>query len=393
MGAALGYAFLFSAALFLLAQSSPQLDEAYYRAKKFLESYPVIDGHNDLAEQLREVFMNQVQTVDLTKNYSGADPKIYGPSWHTDIPRLKAGGVGGQFWSAYMDCSSQYADATRTFLDQIDVIRQFVAQYSTVFKFATTADDIEHAITQGYIASMIGVEGGHAIDSSLGTLRQLYQLGARYMTLTHTCDTPWAHSCVDPTPLGLNDFGVRVVHEMNRLGMLVDISHVSNYTMSDVLDVSKAPVIFSHSSAYTLCANPRNVPDNILMRMPQNDGIVMVNFFPYFISCSANASYLQVADHIDHIVKVAGVDHVGIGSDFDGIPVVPVGLEDVSKYPNLFAELIRRGYSEGDLQKIASQNLLRVLRAAEQVSQSLSGELPDNTHISPQPNSTCRPDF
>eukprot|EP00731_Ephydatia_muelleri_P026058 Em0018g158a len=284
--------------------------------------------------------MNQVQTVDLTKNYSGADPKIYGPSWHTDIPRLKAGGVGGQFWSAYMGCSSQYADATRTFLDQIDVIRQFIAQYSTVFKFATSADDIEQAIAQGYIASMIGVEGGHAIDSSLGTLRQLYQLGARYMTLTHTCDTPLltsthprAHSCVDPTPLGLNAFGVRVVYEMNRLGMLVDISHVSNYTMSDVLDVSKAPVIFSHSSAYALCANPRNVPDNILVRMPQNGGIVMVNFYPYFVSCTANASYLQVADHIDHIVKMAGVDHVGIGSDFDGITVVPVGLEDVSMYP------------------------------------------------------------
>ncbi|CAI8015557.1 Dipeptidase 1 [Geodia barretti] len=244
------------------------------------------------------------------------------------------------------------------------------------------------------IASLIGVEGGHAISSSLGTLRQLYELGARYMTLTHTCNTPWAHSSTDTTSNGLTDFGRRVVLEMNRLGMLVDISHVNNYTMSDVLATSKAPVIFSHSSAYALCNNSRNVPDNILMKMPANGGVVMVNFYPGFINCSSTASLEQVADHIDHIRSVAGVDHIGIGADYDGIDRVPYGLEDVSKYPALFAELLRRGYSDSDVAKVARLNIIRVFQEAEEVSIKLQAEVaPDNTLISPQPNQTCRPDF
>ncbi|CAI8014227.1 Dipeptidase 1 [Geodia barretti] len=333
------------------------------RAEDLLAEYPVIDGHNDLAYELRANFKNQLGDIDLLKNTSGQ----YGVAWQTDIPRLRAGHVGGQFWSAYMGCGEPHReDATRTFLDQMDVIKRFVQNYTSTFLWATTSKDMELAVPANKIASLIGVEGGHAISSSLGTLRQLYELGARYMTLTHTCNTPWAHSSTDTTSNGLTDFGRRVVLEMNRLGMLVDISHVNNYTMSDVLATSKAPVIFSHSSAYALCNNSRNVPDNILMKMPANGGVVMVNFYPGFINCSSTASLEQVADHIDHICSVAGVDHIGIGADYDGIDRVPYGLEDVSKYPALFAELLRRGYSDSDVAKVARLNIIRVFQEAEE---------------------------
>ncbi|XP_065914858.1 dipeptidase 1-like isoform X2 [Dysidea avara] len=291
---------------------SPRMVDPYQHAVELLSKHPLIDGHDDLAEWLRGAVKNHLSQVDLSGHVNGSQ---------ADIPRLLKGKLGAQFWSAYMSCKSQYLDATRTFIDQIDVIKRFVAQYP-IFKYATSADELHNAFVTGHIASLIGVEGGHAIDSSLATLRQLYDLGVRYMTLTHTCDTPWADTCSIPGPPrhgGLNDFGTRVVKEMNRLGMMVDISHVSATTMRVVLNTTLAPVIFSHSSAYALCDNPRNVPDDVLQQMPANGGVVMVNFYPNFINCSPNASLSQVADHIDHIKKMAGVDHVGIGSDFNGI--------------------------------------------------------------------------
>jgi membrane dipeptidase len=341
--------------------------------------------HNDLAEAIRDLVQDHLNRIDLSKHVNRT---------MTDIPRLREGLVGAQFWSAFMGCSAQFKDATRTFIDQMDVIHRFVANYSDTFQFATSSKDISSIFENKKIASLIGVEGGHAIDSSLGTLRQLYTLGARYMTLTHVCNTPWADSCsVPPEHGGLTEFGVRVVLEMNRIGMMVDLSHVSADTMRAALNVTKAPVIFSHSSAFALCNNSRNVPDDVLKQLPANGGLVMVNFFPVYINCSKTANVSQVANHIDYIRKVAGVDHVGIGSDFDGIPSGPTGLEDVSKYPYLFAELIRRGYSDDDIKKVAGLNLIRVFEGVEKVRDSLVETDPDDTLISPQPNKTCRPDF
>ncbi|XP_064398418.1 dipeptidase 1-like [Halichondria panicea] len=366
-------------------------EDALARANALLTTNPVIDGHNDLSYELRHHFKNQLNKVNLRLNSS-----VNGSTWQTDIPRLKAGKLGAQFWSSYMPCATQYKDATRTFIDQIDVIKLFVRNYSDTFMFATSVDDIQTAYDKGLIASLVGVEGGHAIDSSLSTLRQLYSLGARYLTLTHSCNNPWAHSSVDVNATeGLSDFGKAVVLEMNRLGMLVDISHVNVPTMQDAIATSTAPVIFSHSSARALCDNPRNVPDDILVKLKTNNGIVMVNFFAQFINCTSpeDASLEDVADHIDHIKMIAGVDHIGIGSDFDGIPMTPKGLEDVSKYPYLFAELIRRGYTDDEIKKIARKNLIRVLQDVEKVRDNLATTFPNNQLIDPQPNETCRPDF
>jgi membrane dipeptidase len=351
--------------------------------------------------------VRQKAGMDLVK----LDMRRPQPSIMTDFARLAAGGVGGQFWSVYVPSPAPGTDpaasVTQT-LEQIDIVHRMIARYPERLVLATTAADIERAGKEGRIASLIGMEGGHSINSSIATLRMMHRLGARYMTLTHGLNVPWADSATDTPKLdGLSAFGEEVVHEMNRLGVLVDLSHTSPATMADAIRITTAPVIFSHSSARALTDVPRNVPDDILRLLPKNGGVVMVTFVPGFVSQqvagwnvretaernqltaaaggdadkvargldvwraanpSPRASLAQVADHIDHIRKVAGIDHVGLGGDFDGITSVVVGLEDVSTYPALIAELLRRGYADDDIRKIAGQNILRVMRAAEAVA-------------------------
>ena len=375
------------------------------RAKRILASTPLIDGHNDLAWAIREdsTAPKDVVAYDLRKKTPG----------HTDLSRLKEGMIGGQFWSIYIPGDKEIKDAgyAMTQLEQFDIARQFIAMYPERLELALTAQDVRSAFKRGKIGSLLGMEGGHAIENSLGALRAYYALGARYMTLTHNVTLDWADAANDSVKHGgLTEFGREVVREMNRLGMLVDLSHTSPGVMSDALDVTEAPVIFSHSNARALVNVPRNVPDSILQRLKQNGGVVMVTFVPSFIGTAfADYDKLQdaaeadaqrrlgsdreairqemrtwraahpapqvaltdVANHIEHIRKVAGVDHVGIGGDFDGISQVIKGLEDVSKYPHLFAELAHRGWSDEDLKKLAGENVLRVLSRAEQVAARL----------------------
>ncbi|GFG29321.1 hypothetical protein Cfor_01218, partial [Coptotermes formosanus] len=283
-----------------------------------------------------------------------------------------------------------HLDAVQLALEQIDVIRRLVAKYPTYMTLVTTTEGIEKAHESGLLASLIGVEGGHAIGTSLGVLRMLYQLGARYLTLTHTCNTPWADCSIADEPGhlphigGLSPFGTLVVREMNRLGMMVDLSHVSVPTMLDALRMSRAPVIFSHSSAHALCNSSRNVPDHVLRLLAENGGLMMVAFYPHFISCSESATLQDVVAHINHIRDVAGVDHVGIGAGYDGINITPLGLEDVSRYPYLLAELLGSGrWTEADLQKLVGRNLIRVFRKVEEVRDRLlaSGEEPIDERI------------
>jgi membrane dipeptidase len=384
--------------LVVLSGQTPS-DPLVERARRLLRDTPVIDGHNDYPWEVRQRAEGDLAKLDL---------RVPQPAIMTDLPRLKAGGVGGQFWSVYVPSPPPGTDPAASVtqaLEQIDIVHRMVARYPDALALALTADDIERAIKQGRIASLIGMEGGHSINSSLAVLRMMYRLGARYMTLTHGLNVPWADSATDSPKLdGLSPFGEQVVQEMNRLGMLVDLSHVSPATMSDAIRISTAPVIFSHSSARALTDVPRNVPDEILRELPRNGGVVMVTFVPGFVSQDVadwnkretsertrlsgtlgndqaaidkaleawrrtnpapRASVIQVADHVDHVKKVAGIDHVGLGSDFDGITSVPVGLEDVSTFPLLVAELLRRNYTDEDIRKIASRNILRVMRAAE----------------------------
>jgi membrane dipeptidase len=368
-----------------------------------LSRHPIVDGHNDTPEQLRELFGNDFSKFDL----NALPPEIVAKT-HTDIPKLRAGKVGGQFWSVWVDPALPKHEAVTRTLEQIDTVKTMVAAYPETFQLALTATDVEAAIKQKRIASMIGMEGGQSIGSSLAILREMYRAGARYMTITHFLTTDWADSATDaPKHDGLSPFGVEVIAEMNRLGMIADISHVSEATMMDVLDATRAPVLFTHSNARALLDHPRNVPDSVLKRLPQNGGVVMVTFVPVYLSNavlawerekaaqaarfkSANvgnpagekaalegwiaanptpkAAIAQVADHIDHIRKVAGIDHIGIGGDFGGVDTLPEGLGDVSTYPALFAELLRRGYSEADLAKISQGNVLRVMRGVEKVA-------------------------
>ncbi|KND01785.1 uncharacterized protein SPPG_03577 [Spizellomyces punctatus DAOM BR117] len=351
------------------------------RAKQILKRVPLIDGHNDLPFSLQMRNGGQINDLNLTD---------LGSPYHTDMKRLKSGRVGAQFWSAYVPCSdyTKKSDDVKFTLEQIDLVHRMVDYYPETLEFARSSHDIARIHKHGRVASLIGLEGGHQIDNSLGTLRQYYDLGVRYMTLTHTCHTAWADSCTgEPLHGGLTDFGEKVVREMNRLGMLVDISHVSHDTMRDVLRVTAAPLFFSHSSAYELCKIPRNVPDDILRQLPEKDGVVMINFYPRFVSCSANSTLELVADHISHVAEVAGPEHVGLGSDFDGIDVVPKGLEDVSKYPDLIAELLRRGFSEKEVEGIVGKNLLRILERTEQVAKKLRGEKPAEVKL--PVNKTC----
>lgn len=395
------------ACTFLLAALSSAVghaagsDPALEHARQLLNKTLLIDGHNDLpwAVRIDKQSGGKVEAYNLRGTVAG----------QTDIARLRQGGVGAQFWSVYIPGEMPDGFA-RTQLEQIDTATRIIAQYPDTFTFARTAADIRTAHRAGKIASLLGMEGGHAIENSLGALRAYHALGVRYMTLTHNVHTDWADSAAFPPEHGgLTPFGEEVVHEMNRLGMLVDLSHVAPETMDDALRVAKAPVIFSHSSARAVCDVPRNVPDDILKRVAANEGIVMVTFVAGFIDPAvasiempAMAEYrrasqgmsiaeqdrlydetvgklvlpkttiAKVADHIDHIRKVAGVAHVGIGGDFDGNSIWPQGLSDVSMYPNLFAELIRRGWTDHDLALLAGGNLLRVLEKAEEVSRSMN---------------------
>ena len=338
------------------------------KARRVLEGTPLFDGHNDLPWVIRgsEDAPHDVEAYDLRNATSG----------HTDIARLRSGMVGAQFWSVYIPMEAVEEGAARYQLEQIDIARQVIRRYPDVFEQAYSMSDVERIFGSRKVASVLGMEGGHAIENSLGALRAYYDLGARYMTLTHSGNNDWADSGTDgPEHDGLTEFGEEVVREMNRLGMMVDLSHTSPETMNDALDVAEAPVIFSHSSAQAVTAHPRNVPDQVLRRLPDNGGVVMVTFVPAFISDAVRtfdgsgdpprATLADVADHIEHIRDVAGIDHVGIGSDFDGISDTPIGLEDVSTFPTLFAELSRRGWSEEDLAKLAGGNVMRVWRDAE----------------------------
>ena len=356
--------------------SSAQGDFAA-RARALHKQTPLIDGHNDYPWALRE--------LDPGRDLEKAEISKPVPKLMTDIPRLRQGGVGGQFWSVYTPSAMQGKEAVRATLEQIDIVHRMARRWPETFEMAYTAADVERSFKAGRIGSLVGMEGGHSIDNSLAALRMFYALGARYMTLTHSANLPWADASTDSPVLGgLSKFGEEVVREMNRLGMLVDLSHVSPGTMEDALRVSEAPVIFSHSSAKALCNVPRNVPDNVLQLTAKNGGVVMVTFVPGFISQAVadhdankaegpapRATLAQVADHIDHIRKVAGIDHIGLGGDFDGITQVVAGLEDVSKYPDLTAELLKRGYSDEDVKKVLGLNVLRVLKQAEAVAARL----------------------
>ncbi len=383
-------------------------DPALERARRLLQRHPVIDGHNDLPWTIRTETegLGDVEAYDLRRPTSG----------QTDLARLRAGGVGGQFWSVYVPPIEN--GSARLQLEQIDLARRMIARYPEDLERATTSGEVAQALKEGRIASLLGIEGGHAIENSLGALRAYSDLGVRYMTLTHSTSLDWADSSAEePRHGGLTRFGEEVVREMNRLGMLVDLSHVSPETMEDALRVSAAPIIFSHSSARAVCDHHRNVPDEILRELPENGGVVMITFVAAFVSPEYAAASRplwkeyeerskeisdpaarqalwreiearmpdirvtlgEVADHIEHVRRIAGVDHIGLGGDYDGNDAWPEGLEDVTGYPKLFAELIRRGWSDADLARLASGNILRVMEKAEEVSSRLQKERPAST--------------
>src|ERR1700723_3251934 len=393
-------------------------DDYQHRVEQVLVRTPLIDGHNDLPWEIRDRFKSDLATIDLASDTHPLPVDVGQASLMTDIPRLRAGHVGAQFWSVWIPVETPGFQAVQLTLEQMDLVKRMTARYPGDFAMAYSAADIRRIHDSRKIASLIGIEGGHQINGSLAVLRQMYDAGARYMTLTHTTNTPWADSATDtPAHHGLTPFGVDVVKEMNRLGMLVDLSHVSPDTMKAALAASQAPVIFSHSSARALVDHPRNVPDDILRALAVNGGVVMVNFATIYVSAARNqwqadraagqtrfksppyagpyigqpdrakaalaaweekhprpvTTLAQVADHVDHIRQVAGIDHVGLGSAFDGIPDAPVGLEGVDRYPALLEELMRRGWSDSDIAKLAGENLLRTLAAAEQVSLRLQG--------------------
>ncbi|KAF7995401.1 hypothetical protein HCN44_006508 [Aphidius gifuensis] len=338
-----------------------------------LKEVPLIDGHNDLPWNIRNFVHNQLNEFDFDKDLRQISPWSKSAWSQTDLLRLQQGMVGGQFWVAYVPCKSQYLNAVQLTLEQVDLIKRLIDKYSDYMEFASSSREILEAHSRGKIAGLIGVEGGHSLGSSLAVLRTLYQLGVRYLTLTHTCNTPWAKSSSveeedNGNGGGLTDFGKVVVREMNRLGMLIDLSHTARVTMRDALEVSKAPLIFSHSSAFSICNSTRNVPDDVLKQLAVNGGLVMVTFFNYFVKCGPDASVTDVAEHIYYIRNLIGVDYIGVGGDFDGINKTPRGLEDVSRYPELFAELLRSGkWNVEDLKKVAGLNLLRVFRQVEKV--------------------------
>jgi membrane dipeptidase len=402
--------------MLLFPLSSWAAEDYQHRVEQVLLRTPLIDGHNDLPWEIRERYKSDFSAIDLGSDTHHLPVGVDQAAMMTDIPRLRAGLVGAQFWSVWIPVEVQGFQAVQMTLEQIDLVKRMAERYPRDFAMAYTAADIGRIHKSHKIASLIGIEGGHQINNSLAVLRQMYDAGARYMTLTHTTNTPWADSATDsPVHHGLTPFGIDVVKEMNRIGMLVDLSHVSPETMKAALTASQAPVIFSHSSARALDDHPRNVSDDILRALAANGGVVMVNFAPGYVSAARNlwqadrsaeqtrfnsppyaglyigqpdrakaaladwdaqhprpiTTLAQVADHIEHIRQVAGIDHVGLGSDFDGIPDAPVGLEGVDRYPALLEELMRRGWSDADIAKLAGENLLRAMGAAEQVSLKL----------------------
>jgi membrane dipeptidase len=378
------------------------MSDALAGARGLLRHHPLVDGHNDLAWEIRRRFGADLRQVDLAAPVAEV---------RTDLPRLRRGRVGAQFWSVYVPGTLQGEAAVVTTLEQVDLVHRMIRRYPDDLELALSADDVESAFARGRVASLLGAEGGHSIASSMGVLRMLYRLGVRYLTLTHNVNVPWADSATDePVAGGLTAFGREVVGEMHRLGMLVDLSHVAATTARDVLQLAEAPVIFSHSGARAVCDHPRNVPDDVLRRLGANGGVCMVTFVPDFVSPSCRAWTLglraemerrgqdpkdagmraavaaeyvadharpratlaQVADHVEHVRRVAGIDHVGIGGDFDGSDDLPEGLEDVACYPALIAELLHRGWSQDECVRLIGGNVLRVLREAEAVSLSLS---------------------
>ena len=411
-----------AASLLAAAAVAAPADAGYAaRVDRVLAATPLIDGHNDLAWEIRERFHGDLTAVDLGADTAHLPHTADRPALMTDIPRLRAGRVGAQFWSVWVPVSLPGPVAVQTALEQIDLVKRMAARYPRDFEMAYTAADVRRIHKAHRIACLIGIEGGHEIDDSLAVLRQFYAAGARYMTLTHTSNTDWADSATDtPKYHGLTPFGETVVHEMNRLGMLIDLSHVSPETMRAALAASEAPLIFSHSSARALVDHPRNVPDDVLRSVAAHGGVVMANFLPAYVSDAVNrwtadraaeqtrynsppfvglyvgqpdrakaalaawdaehpkpeATLSQVADHIEHIRAVAGTDHVGLGSDFDGIPDTPVGLEGVDRYPALLEELMRRGWSDADIAKLAGGNVLRVMAAAEAIGRELRASRP-----------------
>jgi len=391
------------------AQNATESDNDHrQQAIEILERVPLFDGHNDVPWQYRNRVDYKFSELDFYDTTQLDNPM------HTDIPRLKEGRVGAQWWSVYVNANIPEDEAVKQTMEQVDFVHRMVEKYPDHFELALTADDVERIFADGKIASLIGMEGGHSIANSLPVLRMFYDLGARYITITHGRTLDWADAAGDdPQHDGLNEFGEEVIREMNRLGMMVDLSHVTAATMKDAIRVSEAPVMFSHSNARAISGHPRNVPDDVLQLIPEKDGVVMVTFVETFTSeerrkhfAERNAyrskvEYLnpgkpdvvsekmrewdaeneapkstleQVADHIDHIRDQIGVEYIGIGGDYDGIPTLPLGLEDVTTYPDLFAELLRRGYTEEELEKIAGLNMLRVLRGAEEVSERLREE-------------------
>ncbi|XP_048263611.1 dipeptidase 1-like isoform X1 [Bombus affinis] len=363
--------------------------------RQVLSEVPLIDGHNDLPWNIRNFVHNQLAEFDFDKDLRQVAPWSKSAWSQTDLVRLRQGMVGGQFWAAYVPCESQHLNAVQLTLEQVDLIKRLIDKYSQHMQFAASSTEILDAHERGRIASLIGVEGGHSLGSSLAVLRTLYQLGVRYLTLTHTCNTPWAKSSSvedeEEDGGGLTAFGKTVVQEMNRLGMLIDLSHTARATMRDALRASKAPVIFSHSSAFAICNSSRNVPDDILRQLAANGGLVMVTFYNYFVKCGSQATVSDVAEHIYYIKNLIGVDHIGVGGDFDGINKTPRGLEDVSKYPELFAELLRSGnWNVYDLKKVAGLNLLRVLQKVEKVRDDMrtAGMTPSEEYLQDSPDTT-----
>ena len=397
------------------AAAAPDEGALKARVDAILAHTPLIDGHNDLPWEIRTRFASKLSAIDLARDTS-ALPHADGPALMTDIPRLRAGHVGGQFWSVWVPANFTGPQAVEMTIEQIDLVKRMAAAYPDTFEMAYTAQDVERVHRAGKIACMIGIEGGHQIDADLAVLRQMYELGARYMTLTHTLDTPWADSATDnPAHHGLTSFGRTVVLEMNRLGMLVDLSHVSPDTMRAALAVTRSPVIFSHSGARALDDHPRDVPDDVLALVVKNRGVVMVNFNPGYVTGARAAwdadraaeaarynsppyaglyigqperaraameawmkahpappvTVSDVADHIEHIRKVAGVDYIGLGSDFDGIDYTPQGLDGVDKFPAVLVELARRGWGDEDIAKVAGGNVLRVMGEAQVVARRL----------------------
>jgi len=424
---------VFTLALMLCAPLAAWASPDYQiRLEQVLARTPLIDGHNDLPWEIRDRFKSDLTAFDFGSDTTHLPFPAGESALMTDIPRLRTGRVGGQFWSVWIPTETKGFEAVQETLEQIDLVKRLAARYPAELEMAYTAADIRRIHQAHRIASMIGIEGGHQINNSLAVLRQMYDAGARYMTLTHTANTAWADSATDtPAHHGLTPFGIEVVREMNRLGMLVDLSHVSPETMKAALAVSESPVIFSHSSARALVDHPRNVSDDILRAVAANDGVVMVNFAPGYVSAARNqwdadqaaeqtrfnnppyvglyigqpdrakaalalweqkhprpvTTLAQVADHIDHIKQVAGVGHVGLGSDFDGIEDAPVGLDGVDRYPALLEELMRRGWSDSDIAKVAGENVLRVMAAAEKVGLRLRAARPASSAAIGMPGS------